>query len=143
MPGLKGERKGLDNIKSMMAKREKSALNEIPEILNFTVADLPEAAPAQMYSDVFLKVGSTTRAKYESGNPPLLHRTYFEALVKNMNGQRKANVILEPILQELRMSRGVSISILSCLEHYGYLQIERIPNVRGKRLMFEVLHGMG
>jgi hypothetical protein len=56
-----------------------------------------------------------------------------------MGNDTKKHITLDPLLKNLSMSRAQSINILSCLEHYGYLSLERIKNSRGKPLMFTIL----
>lgn len=149
MPGLKGAARkpilGVENILSIMDRREKGledlqAIKDIPTKLKSTSIPVKSdrSLGSSIYEKNFKRIGSTTRKRYESGNLPHLHKLYFEAIKKNMNGQQKAQVKLAPILEELGMSRTISISILACLEHYGYLRLTRAQS-RGRELVFELL----
>lgn len=147
MPGLKGEQpKGLGKIKAMMVDTEEQNLTLSKDAGNATQLEscgAEQIAGAEneekLYTDVFAKVGSVTRAKYEKGSLPRLHRMLYMAILQAMNGKKREHVVLTPILDELEIGRSVSLIILACLEHYGYLAIRRVPNVRGKQLEFEVL----
>lgn len=132
MPGLKKEKRNLESIKDMM-KREESPVE--PTILQATAE---EQIP--LYTETFNeKIGSATRARYEAGNPPRLHKLLFNAIVAALNGQKKGSVNLSPILTDLESSRGVCTKVLSCLEAYGYLRITRDGKGKGKTLTFEIL----
>lgn len=94
------------------------------------------------YSKIFQnKVGDRLKARYETGDPPRLHRLLFDTLVRELHGQDKGIVVLSPIISELRTSQAAVAQILSCLEAYGYLRITRIPNRidGGTNLEFEIL----
>lgn len=89
-------------------------------------------------------IGDRLKARYEAEDPPRLHRLYFDAIVRALNGQNKGIVVLAPIIDELKTSRTASVRVLSCFEAYGYVRITRIPNIRegGTSLEFEILRKM-
>jgi len=142
MPGLKGEKKeskGIDNIKSMMASRENTAVNDAEEERPQEIdKSLSSAGTSKLYEKAFAAVGSTIRKKYEAGKMPLLHEVLFRNIVSAMGGEKKAPVILTPILEKMEIGRTSSTRILACLEHYGYLRLRRIEGVRGKKIEFEI-----
>jgi hypothetical protein len=164
MPGLKagGEKKGLANITAMMQHRqeERTPEKELPAALVEPVAEvthserekpepeLESVMPAatvdmgreKVYGGTFEKVaGATVRKKYEHGNMPRVHRILLNAICDITGMGRKMQVVLGPILEEHQISRSMSIRILACLEHYGYMEISRVPNSIGKLLEFKVL----
>jgi hypothetical protein len=92
-----------------------------------------------VYSKIFAAVGNTTRRRYESGKIPHLHLLLFNE-IKAAVAASGTNVKLGPILEKLDMTRASSMTILSCLEAYGYLRLER---EKGKRsFVFQVLKGI-
>jgi hypothetical protein len=143
MPGLKGKKEdaptqadkaqGLDNILTIMEKREKTELpaNSITASENrASAADKTPERHETVYSKTFATVGNTTRRRYESGKLPHLHLLLFNEI-------KAAIVEFGPILERLDMTRASSMTILSCLEAYGYLRLER---EKGKRsFVFQVL----
>ena len=135
MPGLKGQNE-VKNIRNLIERRGTQTIDIQPAPAKKTEI---EPVRKHLYEDVFKQqIGSTTRAKYETGKLPRLHKQFYEAIIEAMDGQESI-VEIGPILKELQTTYCVSIRILSCLEAYGYLQISRKPNARGKRLIFRVL----
>jgi predicted Zn-dependent protease with MMP-like domain len=160
MPGLKAmtEKKGLLNISTIMDRRqlERTQQEEISqeiesleqeiksseadERVETTISDASVITTKKMYGKIFDdKIGMTTRHKYETGKLPHLHKLFFEAILEAMGNDSQKQIILTPILENLSVSRAQSIHILSCLEHYEYLSLERMKNSRGKLLMFKIL----
>lgn len=139
MPGLKGEPsepKKMGNILGMMVAPEPLKKEKTP------ATAMPHGADP-LYTETFeQKIGSTTKAKYEAGNIPRLHKELFLAIVKELNGKKKGDVNLTPILETIDTNRATSVKILSCLEAYGYLKISRQQNVRGHGRIFEILREM-
>lgn len=148
MPNLKLDH--IENIKNMMEHREKEPEKnkENPaDTPKLTRKDISEDAEkslktqstfTKIYAKHFKKVGSTIKSKYENGNPPRLHKALYSAIVKAMDGADEAMIILTPILERLDTSRSSSLRILSCLEAYGYLEIKRAENIKGKGLIFRI-----
>ena len=161
MPGLKadGEQKGLANVTAMMRHRQEEREPEkdppvVPaaetlhsERAEKLEAELEPVAPVtsasvegKVYDSVFEKLaGAVVRKKYAHGDMPRVHRILLNAICAVTGVGRKMQVVLGPILEEHRISRSMSIRILACLEHYGYLEISRVPNSIGKLLEFKVL----
>ena len=160
MPNLKGltpaknkRRQALDNLDSIMGtgartKKESTPAKPktAPKIKAETKTKKTEAktstvraaAPApiqsgQMYGDIFEKVGSTTRKRYEEGRPPRGHREFFSEIKSALAGADEGPVVLAPILDRLEIGRSVSATILSCLEHYGYLTLQKDLSSRGHK----------
>jgi hypothetical protein len=149
MPGLKEKKEdtpthadkaqGLDNILAIMEKREKTELPAAPITASEDCASAADKTPERqetVYSKIFATVGNTTRRRYESGKIPHLHLLLFKE-IKAAIAESGPNVKLGPILENLDMTRASSMTILSCLEAYGYLRLER---EKGKRsFVFQVL----
>lgn len=143
MPKLKLDKlSGVQSIKNMMEHREKGQKDEKEPERKTENPLQTESAPVKIYEKEFVKVGSTIRSKYEKGDPPRLHKMFYAAIVKAMNGEDEAIVTLTPILEELNTNRTSSLRMLSCFEAYGYLEIRRAKNVKGKSLIFRVLQPM-
>jgi hypothetical protein len=149
MPGLKGKKEdtpiqadkaqGLDNILAIMEKREKTELPADPIMTSEDRASAANKTPEHqetVYSKIFATVGNTTRRRYESDKMPHLHLLLFNE-IKAAIAASGPNVKLGPILEKLDITRASAMTILSCLEAYGYLRLER---EKGKRsFVFQVL----
>jgi hypothetical protein len=118
------------------SEREKPELELEPAAPTATVS----MGRGKVYGGIFEKVaGAAVRKKYARGDMPRVHRILLNAICDITGMGRKIQVVLGPILEEHQISRSMSIRILACLEHYGYMEISRVPNSIGKLLEFKVL----
>jgi hypothetical protein len=134
------EQDGAENVQEIETARE------TPPILPMEPIEPEKAVPAifsaspvtKVYAGRFSKIGPELQKKYGRGEMPRLHKIFFDALLAEMGGEKRKQIKLHPILERLKISGSQTVAMLTCLEYYGYLAVERLPG-KGRPLEFEVL----
>jgi len=145
---------GLSNIQSIMEKRKNEQAHDnnakdvrvIHETYSSKTEDIipvefveNTSSSEELYSNIFeTKAGARIRTRYEENNMPRVHKLLYDAIRNEIGNEKEKHIILQPILDVLDILRSQCILILSCLEHYGYLKITRLPGT-GRPLSFKLL----
>jgi len=83
---------------------------------------------------------SRNEKRYRQGTMPVLHKVFFEAIIKALNGEKSGIFVIQEFGPSVGISRGGAHRILKALEENGYIKL--IPNKRRNAgTEIEVLRG--
>ena len=124
----------------MEMKKEKvdeiSALNAVDAKI-----DAPKNAPVDtpvntvekdISFDDSVKLGPGLTKRYENGNLPLLHKTFYKNIVEALNGEKEGILKITEIREKMGVATNSIPTMLAALNKYGYIEHDKkYPKIKG------------